>query len=104
MKTISEILCQQHVKGGKENEYQTVLVEHYPSGYKRKVAIAKRLSKHLGEDKVDGFWYCETDKLDKGLAAVCIIIYEHEKGGVLRSITKEYFRNGELAETNKQTF
>lgn len=96
MKRISEVHCQQHVKGGADDDFQTVLVDVYcGSGYQRKTKVAKDYSKHLGEENVRGFHFSETDKLDKGLAAVYVIIYETDKS-VLQSITKEYYKNGEL--------
>lgn len=69
-----------------EDGYAFAFGESYPSGYAAKVKQAKR---HTKNGKY---------------AMICVVSYEMEKGNVIRSITREYFKDGELADTKKQTF
>ena len=69
-----------------EDGYAFAFGESYPCGYAAKVKQAKRQTKN-GK-----------------YAMICVVSYEMEKGNVVRSITHEYFKDGELADIKKQTF
>ena len=69
-----------------EDGYAFAFGESYPCGYEAKVRQAKR---HTKNGKY---------------AMICVISYEMEKGNVIKSIIKEYFKNGELVDTKKQKF
>lgn len=69
-----------------EDGYAFAFGESYPCGYEAKVKQAKRHTKN-GKYPM-----------------ICVTSYEMEKGNVIKSITKEFFKDGELAETKKQTF
>lgn len=71
-------------------------------GYARLSATARRLSKHIGEDMVNGLIYEEKADREKGLAAVCVITYEHDEE---RTSEKwEFFEDGKFSYTIKEVW
>lgn len=64
-------------------------------GYKHLSAVARRKSKSIGLDIVDGFRYDEMADRERGLAAVCVITYE--QSAVQVSETWDFFENGKYS-------
>ena len=69
-----------------EDGYAFAFGESYPCGYAAKVKQAKR---HTKNGKY---------------AMICVVSYEMAKGNVVKSITREYFKNGELADTKREEY
>ncbi len=84
-----------HVEG-----YYTSFVDNWSRGQDANRRKAIKLSKQVGGVFVDGTDFSETDDLEKGLAAACMLCYTTEKG-VLLSVEYEIYKNGKLDETKK---
>ena len=106
MRTICELLLKQRVKGA-DNEHRTVIVLSYPSGYARKAAKARVLSRHIGKPtarQAAGFHFPETVELEGGLSAVCLRTYTLAKDNIFISCRDEYFEDGKISNTETITY
>lgn len=103
-----ELHTAQRVKPGHEHGYcvrdglgrGTV---DFGGGYARLASKARRLSRHIGEEVVDGIRYSETHSSQKGLAAVYIQTSEY-CDGVLEVERFDYFEHGHYARTVKYEY
>ena len=92
-----ELHTKQRVKAGQEAGYcvryglQDALVITNLS-FARLAGKARRLSRHIGENNVDGFRYGETEQCNAGLAAVCIETWVFDEEGM--TLKSDFFEKG----------
>ena len=78
--------------------YFTAHVDNWSSGQAANRRKAIRLSKQVGGVFVDGTDFSESDCLERGLAAACLMCNTSEKG-VLLSVEFEIYKDGVLTDT-----
>lgn len=105
MKRNYEIALMQHVHGSVEDDYETVRYACEGCSYYECKAMAKELSKYIGQvdvPKAGKFLAQEARKefyhpgLDAGLAAVKIVCYTENDMTTYEPLYYEYYRNGKV--------
>ena len=105
MKRHYEIALMQHVHGSVEDDYETVRYACEGCSYYECKAMAKELSKYIGQREVQNagkFLAQETRKeedhagRDEGLAAVKIVCYTENDMTTYEPLYYEYYRDGKV--------
>ena len=105
MKKNYEIALLQHVHGSVEDDYETVIfVCKGGCSYNECRTVAKELSKHIGEVRVQGVGYTfngrtpdndfPQQRLDAGLTAVKIVCYTETDYTSYEPLYYEYYKDG----------
>lgn len=90
-------------KNKNDENLQKVFIDNFYCGYKNNKAAAVKYSFLIGTDKVKLTNFDETEKLNKGLAAVSVLCYITEKR-VLKSEIHEFYENGKLIRTKETKY
>ena len=103
-----ELHTAQRVKPGHEHDYcvrdglKAMLVIN-GGGHAKLAGTARRLSRMIGEEIVDGHLYAETDALERGMAVVYIQTTEVWDGKIESEIY-DFFEGGHYARTVKYEY